>query len=355
MGSNVIKERNYGVDLLRILSMFMVVLLHIVGVGGMKAATIDSPLKYNLICLLNIAAVCAVNCYGLISGYVGYKSSFKLSNIAAIWLQVFFYSAGFAVLFFAISPSTTSIKEVVKLFMPVLMERYWYFTAYFILLFVMPLLNIAINQIPKKLLFFILCAVSFLLTVCQSTVLLTNAFGTNSGYSFVWLLVLYLIGGYIGKYGLPIKHGWLWYLASVIVVWLAEVIFSASRDAIHSRLAAYNSPFVLLMAVGLLVSCSQLQIGEWLKKVISFLAPLSFSVYLIHLHPFVRNKILLDAFTGLTKYSALLMIPIVIILTVLIYVVCSLIDLFRHHLFKALRIKERLSNIEERYLSKYIK
>lgn len=28
------KERNYGIDLLRILSMFMVVLLHLCGFGG---------------------------------------------------------------------------------------------------------------------------------------------------------------------------------------------------------------------------------------------------------------------------------------------------------------------------------
>ena len=335
--------RNYGIDLLRILSMFMVVLLHVGGVGGLNQAAAGQPFKQCLLSLLNIAAVCAVNCYGLISGYVGYKSTFRLSNLATLWLQVFFYSAGFAILFFLLSPQTTSLKEVAKLFMPVIMERYWYFTAYFMLFLVSPLLNVAITYTPQKLFGFVLLISLFFLTVCQSTVLCTNAFGTNSGYSFVWLAVLYCVGGYIGKYG-----------ACVLIVCGAEQIFSHYKEAIHNRLAAYNSPFVLLMAVGLLTAFAGLQLPKWMTKGVGWLAPLSFGVYLIHLHPFVRNNLLMDAFAELVRYPAVTMIPLGLGLTAAIYLVCSAIDLVRHHLFRWLKLKERLRKLEEKHLLKWI-
>ena len=77
----MIKERNYGIDLLRIVSMIMVVTLHIMNAGGVLGATERMSAKYELASLLQIMTYCAVNCYALISGYVGVNSKFKISNI----------------------------------------------------------------------------------------------------------------------------------------------------------------------------------------------------------------------------------------------------------------------------------
>ena len=84
------KERNYGIDLLRIVSMIMVVLLHVLGAGGLLEATFG--INNKIVWLLEVFAFCAVNCYALISGYVGVNSKFKLSNILILWLQVFIYN-----------------------------------------------------------------------------------------------------------------------------------------------------------------------------------------------------------------------------------------------------------------------
>lgn len=42
--------------------------------------------------LLAMLAFGAVNCYGLISGYVGVRSRFKLSNVVELWMRVLFYT-----------------------------------------------------------------------------------------------------------------------------------------------------------------------------------------------------------------------------------------------------------------------
>ena len=65
------RSRNLGVDLLRSLSMLMVVVLHVLGQGGILAALEAAPARggsFALCWLLELACSCAVDCFGLISG-----------------------------------------------------------------------------------------------------------------------------------------------------------------------------------------------------------------------------------------------------------------------------------------------
>ena len=67
-------KRNYGIDMLRLVAMFFVVICHVLGHGGvMKNAT---GYNYSVSSLLQIVAYCAVNCYAIISGYT---DRFKIS------------------------------------------------------------------------------------------------------------------------------------------------------------------------------------------------------------------------------------------------------------------------------------
>ena len=65
------KERNYGIDLLRVISMIGVMTLHVLGHGGVLAITKILTLNYNIAWLLNILFCSAVNCFVLITGYFG--------------------------------------------------------------------------------------------------------------------------------------------------------------------------------------------------------------------------------------------------------------------------------------------
>ena len=84
-------ERNYGIELLRIVAMLAVCLLHILGQGGILAKTVKYSLRYELVWFMEIAAYCAVNCYALISGYVGVGSKYKYSKLGYICLQALFH------------------------------------------------------------------------------------------------------------------------------------------------------------------------------------------------------------------------------------------------------------------------
>ena len=348
-----VKCRNSGIDFLRNLSMFMVVLLHVLGVGGLLQASAGQPVKYEVLKVLQIGAMCAVNCYGLISGYVGYGSKFRIASIVTLWLQVFLYSAGFGVLFYILKPGEVALKEVLKLCLPVLTQRYWYFTAYTALFFTMPLLNAAMEKISRRQFEISFGILLFLLTVCQQTLIVDNTFGTNSGYSYIWLIVLYCLGAYLKKYDIRLKKpavGLAIYLGCCAACWGAQFLLTKLQIGSPDRLEGYNSPFVLLMGIMLVLLFANLRLPKWLGKTVTFLAPASFGVYLIHLHPLVRNHMFLDATAGLADKPVWLLVPIVFAVTAGIYAVCSAIDLLRHWLFRLLDVKGRLQKLESKIL-----
>lgn len=141
-------KRNSGIDLLRIISMAMIVMLHTLSRSRLLTETAPS-LKHEIVWLLEILCYCAVNCFVIISGFVGIHSRFRLSRIAALWMQVAFYTILFETLFQTICGKWNP-KAVLGAFFPALTNTYWFFTQYLVLCFLMPFLNKMICALDKK-------------------------------------------------------------------------------------------------------------------------------------------------------------------------------------------------------------
>ena len=94
--ANIIKEtfnkqkRNYGIDLLRIFSMINKINLHINSKSGFLRLN-SNDIKYKSIWRLEIFSYFAVDCFGLISGIVGFNK-YKFSNLIYLWFISAFYS-----------------------------------------------------------------------------------------------------------------------------------------------------------------------------------------------------------------------------------------------------------------------
>ncbi len=201
-----IKNRNYGIDLLRIITMFMIVNLHILCHGGILSSQklYFGSTKFNIVWIIEIVSYVAVNCYALISGFVGVNSKNKYSSIILLWLRVAFYS----ILIYLIACKCGVVEYDYNTFItycfPVLNTKYWYFTAYFCLFFFMPILNAGLQNMEykhlKNAIIMIIIVDSVLPFIYAGDIFLTR-----NGSSFVWLMVLYLIGGFIKKYNLHIS------------------------------------------------------------------------------------------------------------------------------------------------------
>ena len=78
-------EKNYGIDALRILAMFMVTILHILNRVGVLNSTFKFTSQYEAGWLLQTASFCAVDIYALISGYVWVYAKYRYRNIIELW------------------------------------------------------------------------------------------------------------------------------------------------------------------------------------------------------------------------------------------------------------------------------
>lgn len=197
MGDLVEIKRNYGIDALRLVLMYMVCVLHTLGQGGILNASSKGSLGYYVFWLLEIFSYCAVDGFAIISGYTAVDRPRKYEKIVDMWFQAFFYSFVVTAVFTVIGVNTDwNIKEMIKCALPVTFEKFWYFTAFFALFFAIPVLNKFVFSLDGK----TARKALFILVILFSGVgLVANAFKTQGGYSALWLMVLYCIGALAKK------------------------------------------------------------------------------------------------------------------------------------------------------------
>ena len=336
------KTRNYGIDLLRMLSMLMIIVLHMMGNGGILAAAEPQSAHYWVAWALETAAYCAVNCYALISGYVGVDTEHRAGSIIFLWLQVVFYTVSLTVLFALLLPGSVTANNVLRALLPVSFRQYWYFTSYFCLFFFLPALN-HLFSLPRRQLRNLVLAIAALLSLLP-TLRGYDLFQTNAGYSVIWLGALYVLGGYLKRYQplsfLSIRGGLVLYGACTAVSWLWKLVAeSLSLSGDSGRLINYTSPTILLASVALLTAFTAMRLPTLPRKLASVAAPLAFSVYLIHAQPLVWEHLIKDRFPPLLQFSPLAFGCAVLVVALGIYLVCSVIDFVRFHLFRLLRIR----------------
>lgn len=339
-------EKNIGIELLRSISMILIVMLHLLNCGGILDVADKATYYGKIAWTLNIIAYCSVNCYALISGYVGYKSTPKFSRILTVWLTTFFYSVLITLIIFIINPGLVSPRYWLQAFLPITSGQYWYVTAYIGLMFFAPFLNRGIRELSKKVLGIMILLAIILAMVIPSFVLDVDSFGLLSGYSTIWLCILYVVGGYLSRFE----------IAGLFRKWQLIVIFAISgfitficdrRQIFH--LVNYASPTIFICAVAVLLFCVNIPFksDSMLSKIIIWLGAGSLSVFLIHVHPLVFGPYLGGSATWLINYS----LPVFTILTILcalaIWLICIILDIPRRYLFKGLQIPKRLEVIDK--------
>lgn len=349
------REREYGIDALRIISMFMVVVLHMLGNGGILDTAECLSANYSVAWLLELFAFCAVNCYGLISGYVGLRAKYRYSNIMTLWLQVAFYTIGITFVFYFFRPEWVTFDRIKAAFLPVFSYQYWYFSAYFALFFIIPVLNIVVEKLPKKNLRAVIISVLLLFSVLQVG-FGCDVFTVGNGYSTIWLAVLYVLGAYFKKYEIlkkfkPIQC-LLIYLLCVLITWGSKLYMEYAGIGLSDILVNYLSPTMVLAGVSLFAFFIHIRPGLIGSKIISKLSPLAFGVYLIHVHPFVWN-VMTYKLTGLLNGSAMRLVTGVLLISLAVFLICIMIDFIRTVLFNVIKIKKRFLTFENRFLGDF--
>ena len=132
-----LNERNLGIDLIRILGMYAIVIDHFIIHGKLLEKYKNHK---NLLYLLLTFCFWHVNSFGIISGMVGYKK-YKYSNLFYLWICVIFYSFSIFLVVKIFIPKSLKNYNILKLFFPVLFNNYWYFTEYFHMYLFIPIIK----------------------------------------------------------------------------------------------------------------------------------------------------------------------------------------------------------------------
>lgn len=350
------EERNMGIDALRIFSMFLIVLLHSLKQGGILTHVESASAQDYLAWLLVVIAYCSVDCYALISGYVGAKSTWRFSRLVSLWLQVFFYSSLITAYFAVRMPQNVNLYIWFKSLLPIMSRQYWYVTCYFGLLVFIPFLNAGIRSLQgrplRRLLMIGLALFSLLPCLLQGYPFNfspdIDAFGMFNGYSLIWLLFLYLLGACLRECRITSVKTGIWVALlffSVVLTWgslfvLPKITLARFGEVRYTViLLNYTSPTILAAAVCFLA----LWAGHPPKSrvgcgLVSLLAPSSLSVYLIHTHPLLWEAYIRDYASPLAGAAPLAMVAGVLGCSALIYLLCTVIDFIRRLLFKLLRV-----------------
>lgn len=358
-----IENRKYGIDLLRIISMMMIVTLHVLRNGGIINSVEELSPQFNAAWILDCVCMASVNCYALISGYVGVNRTPKYHKLAVLWIQVVFYSLVIMAIFSAAHIAKVTGADYFNAVTPVLTYRYWYFTAYFALFLFMPFLNAMINVLDKRALK-ALAVLTVAVFSVMSTLSVGDVFHLNKGYSFLWIAAMYLLGGVTKKlykegsannllmiccFAAGTAAAFAFYYHGVKTGFHAELKYAPD----FQLLTYYNSPAILLSGYSLFILAINSNIKSRAAiKVIKTLSPLTFGVYIIHTNPLIFKNLLADCFIDYALLSPLILILKTLLTVIVIYLLCSGIDFIRLCLFRLIRLPQGLSNLENKITAK---
>lgn len=351
------KQRDNGLDLLRIICMLMVVTLHFYGHSSLIGEhLVPGTLNWFLGNLIYPFTLVAVDCFVLLSGYFQCTTRFKLKRVVSVWAQVAVYSVA---LYIAVKLlfGGLSFSALVKSALPVITDQYWFVTAYLLMYMVSPFLNSMIAAMGKRLHFLCCCVLLGIFSVAHNLAYIYDFGDVNGGYTFLWFCILYIVAAYIRLY-VPVeaKHR-RW---GLLIHGLCALGIGISRFVAHysttwllgapmltSFFYSYNSILVVPASIGLFMAMRTVKVEGKAAKVVGFFAPLAFGVYLIHDHPAVR-----PALWSILKPYAFAqspwMVPYALVCVVGIFLVCCLVEWVRRWAFRVFGVSAALDKISDR-------
>lgn len=281
------KPRKSNIELLRILCAFFVLTNHFCNAypdAFELSSDFESCIAVQAIYSLTIVGV---NMFVLITGYFMINATqIQIGKIAKLFIML----CGYHLVAYVLEV-TTNVYEFsfIGLIMHIIPFSYYVFICA-TLYILSPFVNRLIENISKKQ-YQILLIILLLLFSVYST--LANLFenitqhqwtdiftvaqnGTDRGFTIVNFMMIYLIGGYLRKYGVRLGK-----YKCMITYFLCAIVTTIGKVALPSAKALlyYDSIFVILQSISLFLFFVEI---EFTSKTVNVIAKSSFGVYLLN-------------------------------------------------------------------------
>lgn len=353
------KVRLSNFELMRIVSTFFIVLWHVILCGeGLENISSSTKLLFDVI--LSIIAV-HVNSYILLNGYFGCKkvSGNKKGFLNAISISWFYRILIVVGILFIGNISLTKLEIIQDTFILPLNHEHWFIHHYLLLCLISPFLNKLIKSISQsdyKKLIMILVIINSIIPYATNQLF----FSVYKGFSLYHFVLLYLIGGYLSMY--PIKESYhfrkmsnskyrniliasfiLISFINLLIVYFGDFVMSISVSGtllyefgsiLRSIENTYDFILTIIQSIVYVLIFSTL---SFKSNIINKIAKLTLGIYVIHeselLKPYIYEFFKFNSLNN----SGILIIGQVFLVTIIIFVVCGIIEMLRIYIFKLLK------------------
>lgn len=288
--------RMANLELLRCIAMMMVVVLHFLGKGRILSELTEPMLgAYEVAAwILEVLCIVAVNAYMLISGFFLSASSFRLSRLCKLYLQLWLYSVGVGALgiLTGIFPlEQVTVHDLLTLIFPVSMGHYWFLTAYVYMYLFLPFIGAVVQKMSKKQMQLALGMLLFFFSVLKS-VLPIRLEMDGQGYDCIWYLCVFLTAAYIRRFGMKLisnrRRSVCLYLAAASLIFAVTMglhlwyLRTGSMGRMIKIALEYNHVLTFVASLGLFGIFLHSKVSESFARVVNRIAPYTLGVYLLH-------------------------------------------------------------------------
>ena len=339
-GEIIKQERNSSIELLRILIMLMIVGCHFATHGGFSFDnhTISIPRLWWY--MLEMGGNLGVDVFIIISGYFLIENrnlGFNFKKIFKLYGQLFFYSIVLFIFSFAIGRGTLAPSTIIKTLLPVSFSQWWFASTYFVMFLLHPYLNRLLLSLDKRQYQTFIVFLFIIWSIIPT--LTTSAFQSNALIEF---LMYYSIAGYIKIYGLnpslKSRHWFILWLSFSLLAYISCAVFIilGTRYEVFATYSLHffdrQSVLTIFMAI-----CFFMAFATWkikYNRLINTISSATFGVYLLHDSIVLRPYLWKEVFKNASYQNTPLLIPYSIIVVLVVYIACTIIDLGRKHLLE---------------------
>lgn len=356
------KTRETNIELFRIIAMFMVVVTHSIQHSYLLENSQISNINFIIVDFTKILTGICNACFIIISGYYMVNSKFKLQKVLSLWGKTIFYSIILYVIYNLVISKNSYVYES---FFPITLGHYWFITAYISLCFIAPLLNYFVKKLTKSQFKYLIIVITILYGIIGP--FFNPSYIFEGGFANI--IYIYLIGAYI-RLHVTIKKEKQYYLLKYIIIILATAILSIMLSIYCSKindndpmfkivytfkdgLHKVSNIFLVLATINLFLKFKTTTINsKIISKLITFISPSVFSIYIIHENICNRNYIW-NSIIKLNKYiDSNTLILHIIIASMCVFLISLIIDLIRRGMYYSIKqipyVKERINKLNNK-------
>lgn len=345
--------RQSGIELLRIIAMYLIVSHHMVFHNSFDFLGQPSSVRQVVTSLfeflpgkIGIALFFIVSAWFLSSGIPNLKKSCQ-----KIWIlerELLFWGLAGLALQLMLAPKDVHLQQIIMAFFPTVTQLWWYTTCYVLFLIFLPFFNLSLHnmgeQIHKKL------AVTMIITWGISALIPYESL--NIGLNIIALFYVYTLITYYRWYMPPISNKSAIIVSTsciaLLLIWNIplELLYTNQYGSEYQSILfvmdrEWSLP-VLGLSFGAFIIFSRMQFHS---RVINVVASWTLGVYLITDHPYVRELLWTQWFAFDKYYQT--RIPIVYLLSIsaFVFIVTLLLEAIRKSLFDLIFIRSNEFNL----------